>query len=97
MRNNLKQVHRQIEMTADTALHQQFCMQRSEKYFIKYEVLIVDHFSVLTDPFGSAHGKFRLDMVVMMTYDRLARTHGYESSVIALQTVFFLHFFFSFL
>ena len=27
----------------------------------------------------------------------LARTHGYESSVIALQTVFFLHFFFSFL
>ena len=54
-------------MTAATALHQQFCSVRS---FIKYEVLIVDHFSVLTDPFGSAHGKFRLDMVVMMTYDK---------------------------
>ena len=26
----------------------------------------------------------------------LARTHGYESSVIALQTVFFLHFFLAF-
>ena len=28
MRNNLRQVHRQIEMTAATALHQQFCSVR---------------------------------------------------------------------
>lgn len=28
MRNNLRQVHRQIEMTATTALHQQFCSVR---------------------------------------------------------------------